>query len=408
MNANQWFAGASESGAFCGRENKAERERRSMATTQPIAKTMDSRLTYALDALDDYAAQSTDDRTLLIVAKCRGLIRGYHERWKDAAYRVETVENLVVAELWNPETQRKSRSFRIAGKLDTTGYADRRVVMDHKSTGEDISDPNSPYWRQLTIEGQVSHYSLLEWLNGRKVDEAVWDVMRKPGISPKNVTKADMILATTSGRYFGQEMTKATLAQLRETSRENFEMYEARLAFDCTNERPQWYFQRKTVARLDAELHEYATELWEHSQEILHARNTNRWARNSGACMLYGSPCKFLAVCSGHDTIDSDNWKHKANVHSELPMLEGDGRDVLTNSRIRCFQTCRRKHYLSYELGLERQDEEEREALLFGTIWHLALQVWFETSNKEHYDYSNADAPENDFGIAADAETFAI
>jgi len=362
---------------------------------------MTDRLESGLAALDAFAAYSTDDRSLLIVAKCRGLLRGYHARWQDAPYVVDAVENLVISDLWNPETGRKSRSFRVAGKLDTTGYSGRRVVMDHKSTSEDISDPNAPYWRQLVIEGQVSHYSLLEWLNGRKVDEAVWDVMRKPGISPKNVSKADATQVAVTRCYFGQEMSAETLAQLRETGRENFEMYEARLAHDCTTERPQWYFQRRTVPRLDADLHEYATELWEHSQEILHARRENRWARNSGACMLYGSPCKFLGICSGYDTADSDNWKRKANVHTELPMLDGDGRDVLTNSRIRCFQTCRRKHYLQYELGLERQDEEEREALLFGTVWHLGLEAWFSASKGVVDGNDHNDTPVSAIGNAS-------
>jgi hypothetical protein len=361
----------------------------------------DPRLDAALAALDAFAAGATDDRSLLIAAKCRGLMRGYHARWKDAPYVVDGVEELVSSDLWNPDTQRKSRSFRIAGKLDTTGYSGRRVIFDHKSTSEDISDPNSPYWRQLVIEGQVSHYMLLEWLNGRKVDEAVWDVMRKPGISPKNVTKADATLTTRSQYYFGTALSASSLDHLRETGREDLEMYSARLAYDCTAERPQWYFQRRTVPRLDADLHEYATELWEHSQEILHARRENRWARNSGACMLYHSPCRFLGICSGHDTPDSENWQRKQNVHNELPMLDGDGRDVLTNSRIRCFQTCRRKHFYEYEMGIDRQDEEEREALLFGTTWHLALEAWFNAS-KGATNGSNHDSPTNAAGTVTD------
>jgi len=53
------------------------------------------------------------------------------------------------------------------------------------------------------------------------------------------------------------------------------------------------------------------------------------------------------------------------------------GTDVLTNSRIRCFQTCRQKHYFQYELGIEKVDEEEREALFFGTVMHSALEQFF-------------------------------
>jgi ATP-dependent helicase/DNAse subunit B len=93
--------------------------------------------------------------------------------------------------------------------------------------------------------------------------------------------------------------------------------------------------------------------------------------------MLYGSPCKFLGICSGYDSPDSDKWQRKTQVHNELPIIDGDGRDYLSNSRIRSFQTCRRKHYYEYELGIERQDDEERECLVFGTLLHSALNQWW-------------------------------
>lgn len=329
------------------------------------------------DYLDALILSTADERELLQLWKCRALVQGYQARWQSAPYQIDAVEQIVCSDLWNPATGRKSRSFVLAGKIDSTAYIGRRVVLDHKTTSEDITDPNAPYWRQLAIEGQVSHYMLLEWLNGRKVDEAVWDVMRKPSISPKALAKADTARVLNERRYCGAAISDDSLAMFAVTGRETLEMYAARLAEDCTTTRPDWYFQRRTVPRTDAELHEYASEIWDHAQEILAARRLNRWPRNPGACMLYGRPCKFLGICSGHDTADSDNWRRKEFVHSELDGLEGDGRDVLTTSRVRCFQTCRRKHYLSYELGIDRQDEEESEALRFGTLWHSTLEVWF-------------------------------
>lgn len=102
--------------------------------------------------------------------------------------------------------------------------------------------------------------------------------------------------------------------------------------------------------------------------------------------MLYGSPCKFLGICSGHDTPDSDKWRRKKERHPELgDAIEHDA-DALTNSRIRTFQTCRRKHFYEYELGIERQDEDEKEALYFGAMFHAALEAWwrcFLVSNSE-------------------------
>lgn len=342
-----------------------------------------SALLAALNAIDDALGASPDESRLLIAAKVKGLLAGYDARWRDAGYRATAIEQLLESDLYNPETHRRSRTFRLAGKLDVIAdYGGRRVLFDHKTTSQDIADPNSPYWRQLVVEGQVNHYYLLAWLNGQKFDYAVWDVVKKPGISPKKLSKAERASVVAEGRYFGGVVSNEERQQLAGgEERETLAMYTCRLAHDCTVERPDWYFQRRSVPRLDSEIFEYAGEVWDHGQDMLAARKKLP-PRNSGACMLYGSPCKFLGICSGHDTPDSDKWRKKEQVHAELT-IDGDGRDVVTNSRIRCFQTCRRKHYYEYELGIERQDEEEREALYFGSLWHAGLNCWWSHYFKE-------------------------
>lgn len=360
-----------------------------------------NQLAAAIAAIDQTTA-SGDDALQLIGAKCRALIVGYHRRFSEAEYQPLTVEEMDLSPLVNPDSNASSRTFRVAGILDVLAeYRGRLTIIDHKTTSQDITDPAGPYWRQLIIEGQVSHYMLLKWLQGIKVDDAVWDVMKKPGISPKKITKAEVrSVASLPHEYFGRVVSDEDVASVIANERETLAMYESRLIRDCTVERPEAYFQRRSVMRIDAELIEYARELWEHGQEILHARNTNRYARNSGACMLYGSPCKFLGICSGYDTPDSDKWVRKAQVHNELPLLEGDGREVITNSRIRCFQTCRRKHYYEYEMGIERVDEEEREALLFGTVWHQALAAWWSYLLKPENSnvYCNEQSPGTELG----------
>jgi hypothetical protein len=332
---------------------------------------MNDPLQNAIDAINGY---QTDD---LVSAKCRALMVGYDRMFANNPYLPIAVEHYSESAIINPETLASSRTFRAAGKLDVVAeYGSRRILIDHKTTSDDITDPSGTYWQQLQIEGQVNHYMLLEWHNGRKIDEAVWDVMRKPSISPKKITKAEQRAVVAHRRYFDCAMSMETLEAVQVEPRETLEMYEARLVHDCTVERPERYFQRRTIPRLDSEILEYAAELWEHGQEILHARNTNRHARNSGACMLYGTPCRFIGLCSGHDQPDSGSWKRKECVHGELN-LTNDGRNLITNSRIRCFQTCRRKHFYEYELGIERIDEEKKEALYFGTLWHVALEAWW-------------------------------
>lgn len=360
----------------------------------------------ALGAIDARTRRA-DDAQLLVAAKCRGLLAGYDARWHRGDCAPLYVEQHRESDLYNPETNRKSRALKIAGKLDVIAVRHgRRVIIDHKTCSQDIADHDAPYWRQLVIEGQVNQYMLLEWLNGVMVDEAVWDVTRKPSISPKKLSKAERAGVTARRAYCGRDIGQASLDWLQTEERETLEMYEARLAYDCTTERPDWYFQRRTVPRLNAEVAEYAQELWEHGQELLHVRKTGRHVRNPGACMNYGMPCTFLGICSGHDTPDSDRWQKKPNVHVELPLINGDGRDVLTNSRIRCFQTCRRKHFYQYELGIERQDEEEKEALYFGSLYHAGLNAWWSSfiQEPEHDNASANGSPVNEVGKHSDGQ----
>lgn len=340
-------------------------------------------LTLAFDAgaeMLDPVIENADPKIALIGAKCLGLLMGYDRRWRNSPYLIDDVECVLTSDLYNPETMRKSRSFTIAGKIDvraTEMATGAKVIFDHKTCSQDIVDPNATYWQQLVIEGQVSQYMLLEFLNKNKVDKAIWDVVRKPGISPKGLAKKDYAAVVETGGYFGYTLRKGEVESMEDDPRETPLMYAARLANDCSFERPEYYFQRRAVARLDSEIVEYAQELWGHSQDLLQTRQSGRWPRNSGACFTYSTPCKFLGLCSGHDTIDSGNWSAKEWVHPELPIMGGRGLEILTNSRIRTFQTCRRKHQLQYEMGVEKTDEEEREALFFGNTFHAALEQYF-------------------------------
>lgn len=335
----------------------------------------------AIAAINQFSDPNADDKTLLVLAKCRGLMAGYDARWRADHYEVLTVERVYQSPMFNPETQRKSRRFSLAGKLDVFARKNGRTkIIDHKTTSEDITSADSSYWRQLVIEGQVTQYMLLQWLAGERPDGAVWDVIRKPMISPKKLTKAERASVVADGRYFGRRISLDGLTALQVDERESLEMYEARLSHDCAVERPDWYFQRREIPRMDAEVIDYARDVWDIGQVILQSRERMRDTgrlplKSPGSCMTYGKPCDFLGICSGYDTPESDRWQRREVVHGEL---NGEvGNDALTNSRIRCFQTCQRKHYYRYELGIERREDDEREALYFGSCLHAGLEAWW-------------------------------
>lgn len=350
---------------------------------------MSTALDTSLNAIDDLAGGNPDAG--LAVATARGLMYGYDARWSDAQWTMlhddqgrPAIEEEYHLPIVNPDSGKPSRTFTHAGKLDgRVGFRGKRFLMEHKTSSEDIADPNAPYWRRLEIDAQVSGYMLAQWQEGDKLDGTLYDVIRKPGIRPKQVTRG--------GRL--------------ETPAE----FEQRLAEDVA-ERPEWYYQRRTIYRMDAQILEYARELWETADEVRLARLHNRHYRNSGACMQWGRPCEYLGICSGHDTPDSDRWAKRAGVHAELPVLSGasDGRGVLTNSRVGCFKTCRRKHYYRYELGIERAEREEVESLYFGTLIHHALAAWWQCQVPQpevSHEYGTGPAVTAAAGQSVSAET---
>lgn len=337
-------------------------------------------LTDALAVID--ASDRTTERNQLVAAKCRGLMIGYDARWRDQTMRAEAIEEEFNVPVYNLDGKQlsKSRTFTLAGKMDVRVFSDgRRLIMDHKTTSDDIS-PDGVYWRQLQVEGQANLYILACQVLGIEVGGAIWDAIKKPLIRPKKLAEADRAsIASEPHTYCGFPVDSSSVRWVVEGGKgvtEDAHLFGLRVARLCLDE-PEKYYQRQSIFKVESDVLEAAGEVWDIAQDVLTCRRTGRAYRNSGACMAYGRPCEYLGICSGYDTPDSDKWARRACVHSELDTIEGDGRDVLSHSRMKCFQTCRRKHYYRYELGIERVNEEEAEALYFGSLIHKALEAWW-------------------------------
>lgn len=330
-------------------------------------------LQVAWDAIDG----ANSDK--LHAAKAKALLHGYHYRWCNEGWKTIETEQEIVSPI--PRLTSKGvrfyKNMLFGGKVDLIAErAGRRTLMDHKTTSQDVSDPASSYWRQLQLDVQVLHYLLALWVAGWKVDDVVWDVIRKPTIKPKKLTKSDRQAIVVSGKYCGCEVSEDALRCVQESDSETLELYEFRLRRDCTRIRPDYYFMRRSVPVRDDEILAYAKELWKHRESIIRNAADSQPVRNSGACLQYGAPCKFLGICSGYDSPDSTNWRRKPQVHGELKTIEGDGRNLITPSRIKTHQTCLTKEKLYYVDGLERIGRDE-DALVFGHLVHEALEAWW-------------------------------
>jgi hypothetical protein len=324
-------------------------------------------------------------------------IRHYHatdfERFECHDVEIELVHDVV-----NPATGFPSTLWDHASKFDARVFDrwnEREMIVEHKTTSDDLAT-FSPYWRKLRIDSQVSKYLLSEAQDGRpEIRECLYDVVKKPTTKPKRVIAKDVKATAESGSYCGFPIRPETLADLREVYEagkgkkggfvgkfdESLELYGLRLRSLVMAE-PTEFFQRRTIVRTDEELDLYARELWQLAKEKREARKADVAPMNTTNCGAFGRLCEFFALCTGEVDQDSDRFVRPDWVHSELESDEvrkakKGGRDLLTNSRLTTFQSCRKREFLRYEVGLREAGKTTSVALQWGTLFHKLMElVW--------------------------------
>lgn len=264
------------------------------------------------------------------------LIQGYWNRWSGETPTAEAVELPFTAPIVNPETGGTSRTFQLAGKIDAIAtLADGRLaVVEHKTTSDDLG-ADSDYWKRLRIDPQISGYMLGAKEIGFDCQTVLYDVIRKPTIRPEQIPLIDadgfkVVLNDAGERVFltnkaGErtkpretgDAEKGWVLQKRPMSPEE---WWKKLSDDIAS-RPDWYYQRREIARLDADMESYAAELWQMSELIREARTKERWPRNTTACIGM-SRCDYLDIChlgleAGVDETP-EGFVRLEHVHPEL------------------------------------------------------------------------------------------
>ena len=193
----------------------------------------------------------------------RQLLIGHFQRYSQDNIDMLAVEIPFEIALVDPATGRESRYFVVAGKMDGLGKLPdvRTGLVEYKTVGEDIA-PESEYWLRLRCDGQISLYVLAARALGYDVSTVLYDVTRKPTI------------------------------RLRQ--KETPEAYSQRLAEDIAA-RPDYYYQRREVPRLEDDLAEFRRELWQQAQALHESMRHDRWYRNVSK-MTCGS-CDFADLC---------------------------------------------------------------------------------------------------------------
>ena len=266
------------------------------------------------------------------LATLAGLLAGYYRRY----------ESDIVKEL-QPEVEFRhpvegSRTFDSGGKIDGLGVLvdGRLVLLESKTTSESV-DPASDYWLRLRLNQQVMQYVLAARALGWDVQIILYDVTKKPAISPlsavpvldengcKVVVDADgqrVFKKDGAPRESGDKEKGFTL----QTRPESAEEYASRLAAD-TQARPDFYFARREVPVLDQDLEEFKVQRYELSKLILSLRQAERrtslreqaWPRNVSGMNCQG--CEFAGFCLQGMHVDAEHVPAGFRLGAQHPEL---------------------------------------------------------------------------------------
>lgn len=280
-------------------------------------------------ALATAKAQELDEIT---VAKLSAMLAAYYQVWQE-----DPIKEL------HPEIQfhnplEGSRTFDIAGKIDGLGWMKdgRKVKVEHKTTIEQL-DADSDYWLKLRADLQVTSYVSAARAGGFIPEIILYDVARKPGISPKEINDLDengltVVVDTNGERVFKKDGTPRATGDKEKgyTVKSHVETpneYCDRLYADIL-ERPDFYFARREVPVLDRDIEEFECQRIELGKLILAFRQAEKrvpinqlaWPRNVGMTCRMG--CENVNFCLNNIEADENHIPSGFMVAAINPELE--------------------------------------------------------------------------------------
>lgn len=246
------------------------------------------------------------------LARARAMLDGYALRWDtdrtEHGLRAVAVEASFRCPIYDPRTGKRIRGIERAGKVDAI-VVDKfgaHWVLEHKTTSSDVG-PGSPYWDRLQVDTQISYYVLGAKALGYDVAGVIYDVLGKPKISRRLATPEAERKYTKEGRLY------ATQRDVDETIEEYAERVRAAIA-----ERPETYYARAEIFRLEQELSECQLDDVATIQAMRADRKRGHWPRSTAACYRFGARCDYLDVCAGAASIEDSERFENVGAHTEL------------------------------------------------------------------------------------------
>lgn len=270
------------------------------------------RLGAAIDAM----RKDSDELDPFDLVKAECLMVGYTARWASESLATIAVENRFSVGVGGDSPSTRLLEGMLEGSIDAIASDERGRVynIESKTTSQDISVA-SDYWRRVVaIDPQVTNYALASEARGYGIWSTIYDVTRKPDVQPLKATPEELKKYTKPTKA---EPRPRLYANQRETD-ESVEEYRDRLTEEIAS-RPDWYFARRPVVRLDQEHDEHAADLVATVLLIQSVEARGYWPRSPNACERFHRLCDFFEVCTGETVIeDGTRFRDKAAQHEEL------------------------------------------------------------------------------------------
>jgi hypothetical protein len=245
------------------------------------------------------------------------LLHAYFLRYQGDGLKTIATEQEFCLPLINPETGADSPLWRLAGKIDRiVQLPDGRLAVLETKTSSSSLDDGSDYWARLRLDSQISLYYYAARQLGYEVQTVLYDVVRKPLIDVMRATPLEKRKFTKDGRLYANQRDRD----------ETPDEFAERLTSDIAA-RPEFYFARKEIPRLEADLAEAQAEWWQQAHLLRECQRTGRWFRNTQSC-LQPFRCEYCEICfTGARPEESipTGFRRVENVHPELRGESSDG-----------------------------------------------------------------------------------
>ena len=237
------------------------------------------------------------------------MLDGHLRRWAGQDNEVVATETVFQLPLVNPTTGSPTPVWQLAGKIDRIErLPDGRLALrERKTTSKDFA-PGADYWVQLYMDQQLSIYVIAARALGYDVQTILYDVTRRPALRPLKATPEDNRKYTKAGALYANQRDND----------ETPEEFAARVAADIA-ERPDHYFARIEIPRLEQDLEDCAAEVWQQQLALLAMQRGGGWYRNPGAC-FNPFPCAYVDICQNRDLeyVTPEGFVRVEDVHPEL------------------------------------------------------------------------------------------